>query len=96
MDRDSITRVANLAGLDLSDEEIRLLSTQLGRVLDHFNAISALDPDDVDPEIHGQDAGGPVREDRPGMSLPRDELMANTEHEKDGFFSVTRVINPLP
>ena len=43
MDRDLVTRTARLARLDLTAEDIRLLANQIGRVLDHFNKIRALD-----------------------------------------------------
>lgn len=94
MDRDSIARIAGLARLDLTEEEVLRLEQELGRVLKHFNTISALDPKSRDPDPDSREAGGPRREDRPDPSLPRDELMANTEHDSCGYFTVRKVIDP--
>jgi aspartyl/glutamyl-tRNA(Asn/Gln) amidotransferase C subunit len=89
---DRIVLSSGLARLGLDEEDFRLLGGQICRVLDAFRKIAALDTTNMEPAIHSVPLPGPLRDDLPGSSLLRDELMANTKHERDGFFSVRRVI----
>ena len=87
-----IDRSARLARLGLDEEDFRLLGGHIGRVLEAFRKIDALDTVDTEPAVHAVPVPGPLRDDLPGPSLQRAELMANTKHERDGFFSVKRII----
>ena len=87
-----IERTDGLARLGLDEEDFRLLAGQIDRVLEAFGKIDALEAAYTKPAVHPVPAPGPLRDDSPGPSLQRAELMANTEHDKDGFFSVKRVI----
>ncbi len=46
---DVVAKVARLARLDLTPEEIEAATAQLGDMLDHFAEIDALDLSDVEP-----------------------------------------------
>ena len=46
---DVVAKVARLARLDLTDAEIEAATAQLGKMLDHFAEIDALDLSDVEP-----------------------------------------------
>ncbi len=52
LSRDEVAKVASLALLELTDEELATFTEQLGAVLAHAKDIEALDVGDVEPTSH--------------------------------------------
>ncbi len=93
--RQDVERVAQLARLRLSDDEITRFAGQLARILAYANAVRRVDTAGVPPTSHPfADEGDHTREDRALPSLPRDEALAQApDADRDaGFFKVPRVI----
>ena len=55
--------VANLANLQLSDEEVELYSKDLSRILDYMNLLNEVDTAGVEPLNHVIELGGRLRKD---------------------------------
>jgi len=102
IDHKEIVNIANLASLDLDDEEVTLYASRLRRILAFFQKISDLDDENEEGDA---DRGNPLlckerdlchegrlRPDRIEPSLPPGALLANTEFSADGFFVVKKVI----
>ena len=90
--RDEVLHVAGLARLALSEEEIQRLQYELGRILDHFQKLQELDTENVPITSHVLPMTNVFRQDKPGPSLPRDEVLANAPDQVEGFFRVPRII----
>jgi len=84
--------VANLARIDLSEEEVQQFQEQLGRVLAHVEQLSALDVSGVDPTAHANPIFNVFREDKPCESLPKAKALSNAPAQANGLVSVTKVI----
>jgi aspartyl-tRNA(Asn)/glutamyl-tRNA(Gln) amidotransferase subunit C len=84
--------VANLARIELTDEEITAFQAQLGPVLEHVNQLARLNLDNVEPTAHAHPKFNVVRKDEPRPSLPKTEALANAPRQANGLFSVTKVI----
>ena len=88
----TVRHIARLASLDLSDEEVRILSRQLNEILVHIEKLNELDIRAVEPTSHVSEAGRDLREDRVVPSVPVSEALANAPETSEGHFTVPRVI----
>lgn len=61
---EALTRkVANLARLELTDEEVRLFTHQIGNVLEYVAQLEKIDVSGVAPLTHPLESAAPLRED---------------------------------
>jgi aspartyl-tRNA(Asn)/glutamyl-tRNA(Gln) amidotransferase subunit C len=91
--RADVTRIAELARLELTPDELELFTRQLGDILDYVEQIRGLDTSGVAPTSHGLKR--PVeRDDASVASLPRVEALANAPDAapEAGLFKVPRVL----
>ena len=86
-------RIADLARLELSAEELDLFTRQLGDILTYVEQIRVLDTTGVVPT--SQVLNRPVdRDDVPAATLSREDLLGNAPDAafEAGLFKVPRVI----
>jgi aspartyl-tRNA(Asn)/glutamyl-tRNA(Gln) amidotransferase subunit C len=92
--RDDVVRIAELAHLELTDDEITTFTRQLGDILHYAEQVQGVDTSGVPPTSHVL-AGAPVeREDVPVPCVDRDEALAAAPDgvPEAGLFRVPRVI----
>jgi aspartyl-tRNA(Asn)/glutamyl-tRNA(Gln) amidotransferase subunit C len=89
---DVVAKVARLARLDLSRDELDLATERLGAMLDHFADIDALDLDDVEPMTQPLPLVNVMRDDVERPGLERDEVLASAPDTEDGRFRVPPII----
>jgi aspartyl-tRNA(Asn)/glutamyl-tRNA(Gln) amidotransferase subunit C len=86
LDRAQVLHVAQLARLELSDEEVERMASELSKVLDYIEHIRELDLDGVPPTSHVLDVVNALRPDEPVPCLPVEvALAAAPEPVEDGF-----------
>ena len=88
LDRDQVLHVARLARLELSDEEVERMASELSHVLDHIEKIRELDLEAVPPTSHVVDAASPLRADEPTPCLDRGVVLAEAPEPVEGGFGV--------
>ena len=103
-----VAYVADLANLDLTDEERSAMLRDLNSILDYIDRLNELDTADVPPMAQVSDRYG-VDEAKQGSerfayasrddvleglrkSLPHDEALANAPDADEAFFRVPKVI----
>jgi aspartyl-tRNA(Asn)/glutamyl-tRNA(Gln) amidotransferase subunit C len=92
--RDDVVRIAELAHLALTEDEITMFTRQLGDILHYAEQVQAVDTSGVPPTSHVL-AGTPVeRADVARPCLDRDEVLgaAPDGAPEAGLFRVPRVI----
>jgi aspartyl-tRNA(Asn)/glutamyl-tRNA(Gln) amidotransferase subunit C len=94
--REDVAKVAALARLSLSDDELDMFTDQLGQVLDHANDMSSLNLENVVATAHPFGLINVVREDEVRPSLDRDEVLAMAPDARDGRFAVPRIMGEAP
>ncbi len=94
--RDDVVHVARLARLDLTDEELDRFTGQLAAVLEHAADVAALDTSGVPPTAHPLPLVNVLRDDVPGPSLDREEVLAQAPAAEDGRFRVPRILGEAP
>ena len=94
--RDEVVHVARLARLDLTDDEVDRFTDQLAAVLDHVADMGALDTAGVAPTAHPLPLANVLRDDVPGPSLDREEVLAQAPAAEAGRFRVPRILGEAP
>jgi aspartyl-tRNA(Asn)/glutamyl-tRNA(Gln) amidotransferase subunit C len=94
--REDVLHVAQLARLELSEEEAERFTGQLASVLTHAAAIQALDTEGVPPSAHPLPISNVFRDDEPRPSLARSEVLAEAPEAEGGYFRVPRILNEEP
>ena len=94
--RDDVAKVASLARLTLTDEELELYTGQLQSILDHARDVEALQLDDVPPTSHPIPLSDVTRPDEVTPSLDRDEVLREAPAAEDGMFRVPPVLGEAP
>jgi aspartyl-tRNA(Asn)/glutamyl-tRNA(Gln) amidotransferase subunit C len=84
--------VANLARLELSDEEVATFQPQLEAILHHVEALSKLDVSNIEPTAHPAPVFGPMRDDIPHQSLDPGAVLQNAPDQAQGQIRVPKVV----
>jgi aspartyl-tRNA(Asn)/glutamyl-tRNA(Gln) amidotransferase subunit C len=85
--------LARLARLELSQEEIELFGSQLGRILDHVEQMNKLGISGIEPTAHAISVFDVIREDAVTESLPKPTILKNAPHNANGLFLVPKVLD---
>jgi aspartyl-tRNA(Asn)/glutamyl-tRNA(Gln) amidotransferase subunit C len=88
IDREQVLHVARLARLELSDDEVARMATELSTILGHVDRMSQIELDGVPPTTHVVEVTGALRPDEPRPSWPRETMLEQAPAEKDGGFLV--------
>jgi aspartyl-tRNA(Asn)/glutamyl-tRNA(Gln) amidotransferase subunit C len=88
IDREQVLHVAKLARLELSEDDVQRMSSELSSILDHVERISSLDLDDVEPTSHVVALENVTRPDEPRPSLPRERALEAAPDPDEGAFRV--------
>lgn len=93
LSREEVQRIADLARLELTSDEIDLFARQLGDILRYIEQIRALDTAGIPPTSHV--LVQPLdRDDVVLPTLPREQALANAPDaaKEAGLFKVPRVL----
>jgi len=91
--RADVAHVAQLARLELTDDEIDLYTEQLGAILDNAAAMTQLDTTGVPATMHPVPLTNVFRDDEPGLSLDRDEVLREAGAVESGRFLVPPILD---
>ncbi len=82
---------ANLARLELSEEEKEKYTGQFSKILEHFNLLKEADTTEVEPMAHVLPVKNVMREDQAELTHNRSEILQNAPLEEDGYFKVPKI-----
>ncbi len=92
IDRDLIVRVAELARLELSKDEMGEFSKQLSEIVQYVEKINELNTDGVEPTDHIVELKNVFRDDTVGESLPVEAIREMAPFFEEGHVVVPKVI----
>jgi len=93
LSRAQVAAIAELAKLQLTDDEIERFGEQLSQVLEYAERLEQLDTADIPPTATVLPLRNVFRDDEVRPSLPRDEALANAPDAADGQFRVDAVLD---
>jgi aspartyl-tRNA(Asn)/glutamyl-tRNA(Gln) amidotransferase subunit C len=88
LDREQLLHVAHLARLELRDDELERLGSQLNDIIAAVSKVAELDLADVPPTSHPLDVVNVWAEDEPHKSLSIEEALANAPEREGSYFKV--------
>jgi aspartyl-tRNA(Asn)/glutamyl-tRNA(Gln) amidotransferase subunit C len=86
-----VNHIADLARLNLTEEEKRKYQEQLSAILDYAARLQQLDTSGIPPTSSVLSSASPLRPDQAGISLPVEETLRNSADKKDNQFRVPPV-----
>jgi aspartyl-tRNA(Asn)/glutamyl-tRNA(Gln) amidotransferase subunit C len=87
-----IAKVAKLARISLTEEQLELYGAQLDQILGHAERLQAMPTDGVPPTAHPYPMTNSFRPDDVTPSLDRDEVLAQAPDATDGYFRVPSIL----
>jgi len=92
LSEDQIKKVASLARLELTPQEITLYAKQLGAIVDYVSELSKVDTTDVVPMVTPTDMTPHYRADEVKPSLGAEGVTANAPDKSGYLFKVPAVL----
>lgn len=92
IDEKQILYVAELARLDLSDEDKKEFSRQLSDIIDYVEKINELDTGSISPTDHIVELNNVFREDAVRPSIDRSEIEKMAPRFEEGHVIVPKII----
>ncbi|HSV15513.1 MAG TPA: Asp-tRNA(Asn)/Glu-tRNA(Gln) amidotransferase subunit GatC [Tepidisphaeraceae bacterium] len=89
---DDVRHVAKLARLDLPEDRLNTLTSQLESILEYVAKIGEVDVTSVEPMAHALPLHNVFREDIVEPSLPLEKVLQNAPETDGPFFKVPKVI----
>ena len=92
IDIDLLRRVAKIARLNLSDEELEKMLPDFKEIIDIFSRINKVDTEDIDLSFLSVDINNVFREDNIKKSLSSEEALKNAVHKQDDYFKGPKIL----
>ena len=89
--REDILRIATLARLDLTEDELARLENDLARILENIDVLSELSLDSIPPTAQVVPVVNVLRDDEPAEPLPIDQLERMAPEWEDDTYRVSPV-----
>lgn len=89
---DEVKYVARLARLNLSDNEVEAMTTQLDSILNYVDKLNELDTGKVAPTTHAIEVHNAFRDDEVRESLGQEASLQNAPRQNGEAFVVPKVI----
>jgi aspartyl-tRNA(Asn)/glutamyl-tRNA(Gln) amidotransferase subunit C len=89
---DEIKKIANLARLELTPQEVSLYTKQLGTIVEYISQLSKVDTTDVVPMVTPTDMTPHYRVDEVKPGLGGEAVTANAPEKSGNLFKVPAVL----
>lgn len=87
-----IRYLANLARLELTDQEAETYGAQLSKIIHHVEQLSTIDVTGIEPTAHATPVFDVLREDKSRPGFTQEEALANAPQKTKDQFQVTKVV----
>jgi aspartyl-tRNA(Asn)/glutamyl-tRNA(Gln) amidotransferase subunit C len=86
VDPETVRHVADLARIDLDDDEVERFTEKFADILEYFETLEEVPEVDEEPDL-----ANVMRPDEVEDSLSQDEALGNAPESEDGFFKGPKV-----
>ena len=93
LDLDTVERIAGLARVGLTQDEMERMRDQLSAVLDHISMLEEVNTDDIPPTAQVIELQNIMRDDVVEPSLSQEQVLLNAPRSEDGFIKVKAVLD---
>lgn len=92
LDKDQVRKIAYLARLSLSEQELETVTADLEKIVGLVNQLSELNTEGVEPLVHAIELQNVLMADEVHASLPREQALANAPEADEECFRVPPVL----
>jgi aspartyl-tRNA(Asn)/glutamyl-tRNA(Gln) amidotransferase subunit C len=85
---EQVQHIANLARLELDDDELARYRDQISTILDHFSQLQDLKTENIPPTSSASEEGSKLRLDQPRVGLELGDLLKNAPDTNSHQFRV--------
>jgi aspartyl-tRNA(Asn)/glutamyl-tRNA(Gln) amidotransferase subunit C len=89
---EEVKRLALLARLGLSEDDVERFREQLSNILDNFEILQQVDTANAAPTAHSIALENILRDDESTPSLPAEEVLSNAPKREEDYFKVRAVL----
>ena len=82
-----ISKLARLSKLKFNEDEMKLISNDLSKMLDFINQLQDLDTEGIDPLIHVNEEINNWREDQVQGMISQEEALSNSPVKDGSYFN---------
>ncbi len=88
-----VRHIATLSRLQLSDNEIAMMTEELSAIVGYVDQLSEVDVEGVVPTAHAVEVQNVFRDDVVRDSIGADKALANAPEREETFFKVPKVLD---
>lgn len=92
LDTKTVKKVASLARIRMSDEELERMAPQLSKIMGFVEQLAEVNTDNVEPLASVVDITLPLREDKVTDGDYCEKILKNAPEQTQGFFVVKKII----
>ncbi|MBC8476842.1 MAG: Asp-tRNA(Asn)/Glu-tRNA(Gln) amidotransferase subunit GatC [Dehalococcoidia bacterium] len=92
LSREEVLRIARLARLGVTEEDVDRFREQLSNILQNFEILQQVDTEGVPPTAQSIVLQNIMRDDDVTPSLPPEDILANAPRREEGWFRVRAVL----
>lgn len=92
IDKETVEKVANLARLELAENEKDEMIKDMSKILDFMAKLNEIDTTGVEPLVYMTDEVNVLREDVVKQEITTEQGLENAPKHTDEFFLVAKVI----
>lgn len=92
VNKEDVAYVANLARMELTEEETALYARTLGQILEYVEELQQYDVEGVEPTFHALPVFDRVREDVVKTSMDTELALSNAPAQTQGQIRVPKVV----
>ena len=92
LSREEVLRIARLARLGVTEEDVDRFREQLSNILQNFEILRQVDTEDVPPTAQSIVLQNIMRDDEVTPSLPPEDILANAPRREGECFRVRAVL----
>ena len=93
MDKKTIVKIADLAKIQIKDEQINDIATSLEKILRLVDEMNSVDTNDVTPMSHPLNLKQELRKDEVTEVNDRERFQKNSAYTNDGYYKVPKIID---
>ena len=89
---EDVRKVANLARLDLPEDQIETYTAQLEEILSYIDQLQEIDTQNISPTTRAVEVVNAMREDLVEVKSSREEILNQAPHREGDFFRVPKIL----
>ena len=87
-----VRKVAHLARLDLSEDQIEIYTEQLEEILSYVDQLQNVDTKNIPPTTRAVEVVNAMREDKVEVNCSREDILNQAPQREGDFFRVPKIL----